>query len=70
METIEKIESLVENSRRHNATKMLTAKVYDSGFSKAHDTYNSISTASVGKIYYVLSSESIDVGGKMFLFYP
>ncbi len=70
METIEKIESLLENSRCHNATKMLTAKVYDSGFSKAHDTYNAISAASDGKIYYVLSSESIDVGGKMFLFDP
>lgn len=48
----------------------LTATVYDSGFAKAHDSYNAISTASDGKIYYVLSSESVDEGGQMFCFDP
>jgi len=59
-----------KSSDCHNAGNGLTAKVYDSGFSKAHDTYNAISAAGDGKIYYVLSSESIDAGGKMFAFDP
>ena len=48
----------------------MIAKTYDSGFEKAHDTYNGLSTASDGKIYYVLSSQSIDVGGQMYSFDP
>jgi hypothetical protein len=48
----------------------LTATVYNSGFENAHDTYNGISSASDGKIYYVLSSESIDEAGQMFSFDP
>lgn len=50
--------------------KKITATVYDSGFAEAHDSYNSMGTGSDGKIYYVLSSESYDVGGKMFCFDP
>jgi hypothetical protein len=67
---METIESMLESSVRNNIGNRLIAKVYDSGFSKAHDTYNSISLAGDGKIYYVLSSDSIDVGGKMFVFDP
>lgn len=48
----------------------LSAKTYNSGFPLAHDTYNAISTASDGKIYYVLSSQSIDTGGQMYSFDP
>lgn len=48
----------------------LTATTYNSGFSRAHDTYNGISAASDGKIYYVLSSDRVDVGGKMYLYDP
>jgi hypothetical protein len=48
----------------------LVAKTYQSGFEEAHDTYNGLSTASDGKIYYVLSSQSIDVGGQMYSFDP
>lgn len=48
----------------------LIAKKYYSGFSKAHDTYNAISAASDGNIYYVLSSDSIEVGGKMYRYNP
>jgi len=48
----------------------LIAKTFDSGFIKAHDTYNAISKASDGKIYYILSSDSIGVGGKMYVFDP
>ncbi|MFA6946621.1 MAG: hypothetical protein WC220_12035, partial [Pedobacter sp.] len=48
----------------------LTATTYNSGFSEAHDTYNALSIASDGKIYYVLSSDQIHVGGKMYLYDP
>jgi len=48
----------------------MIAKTYNSGFEEAHDTYNGLSTASDGKIYYVLSSQSIDVGGQMYSFDP
>jgi hypothetical protein len=50
--------------------KSLKAVYYNSGFSLAHDTYNAISTASNGKIYYVLSSQSIDTGGQMYCYDP
>jgi hypothetical protein len=50
--------------------RKLTAKTYNSGFAIAHDTYNAISAASDGKIYYVLSSQSIDTGGQMYSFDP
>ncbi len=48
----------------------MIAKTYHSGFAEAHDTYNGMCTASNGKIYYVLSSQSIDVGGQMYSFDP
>jgi hypothetical protein len=48
----------------------LIAKKYNSGFSLAHDTYNAISAASDGNIYYVLSSQSIDTGGMMYSLDP
>ena len=48
----------------------LTATVYNSGFEHSHDTYNGLSAASDGKIYYVLCSESIAEGGQMFSFDP
>ncbi len=48
----------------------LTAHTYNSGFTEGHDTYNAMGAASDGRIYYVLSSESIDVGAKMFAFDP
>lgn len=48
----------------------LIAKKYYSGFPKAHDTYNAISAASDGNIYYVLSSDSVEVGGKMYRYKP
>jgi hypothetical protein len=48
----------------------LTAKHYYSGFSDAHDTYNAISAASDGKIYYVLSSDKHDVGGQFYVYDP
>lgn len=48
----------------------LIAKQYYSGFELAHDTYNALSTASNGKIYYVLSSQEIDTGGQMYVYDP
>jgi hypothetical protein len=48
----------------------IIAKVYNSGFEHAHDTYNGISTASDGKVYYVLCSQLMDVAGQMYSFDP
>jgi hypothetical protein len=48
----------------------IIAAVYNSGFEQAHDTYNAISSASDGKIYYVLSSPLIDIAGQMYSFDP
>ncbi len=48
----------------------ITATVYNSGFGEAHDTYNGISSASDGKIYYVLCSQLMDVAGQVFCFDP
>ena len=48
----------------------ITATHYYSGFPDAGDTYNSISAASDGKIYYVLSSSKHDVGGQFYVYDP
>jgi outer membrane protein assembly factor BamB len=48
----------------------LKAVHYFSGFENAHDTYNAISAASDGKIYYILSSAEHDKGGQMYVFDP
>ncbi len=48
----------------------LIARTYKSGFDLSHDTYNGISTASDGKIYYVQSSESYESGAKIFCYDP
>lgn len=50
--------------------KTLVAKHYYSGFSRAHDTYNALSAASDGKIYYLLSSDNHEIGGQMFVYDP
>lgn len=50
--------------------KGLTAKRYYSGFEGAHDTYNALSTASDGNVYYVLSSEHIEIGGQFYKYNP
>jgi hypothetical protein len=46
----------------------LVAQTYNSGFELAHDTYNGLSCASDGNIYYVMSTESYEVGAQMFVF--
>jgi hypothetical protein len=48
----------------------LRAETHDSRFPLAHDTYNGLSAASDGRIYYVLTTESIDQGARMFVFDP
>jgi hypothetical protein len=48
----------------------LVGHIWNSGFADAHDTYNAISTASDGRIYYVLSSEKHDVAAQMYVFEP
>ncbi len=48
----------------------LVARYYYSGFAEAHDTYNAISSASDGNIYYVLSSAAIDQAGRMYVYDP
>ena len=50
--------------------KHIIASKYFSGFELAHDSYNSISCAGDGKIYYVLSSQEFDKDGQMFVFDP
>lgn len=58
------------DTQHANHVPALIATKYYSGFDRAHDTYNAISAASDGKIYYVLSSESINEGGQMYVYDP
>lgn len=48
----------------------LTARIHDSGFVLAHDTYNGMGTGSDGRIYYVLCAESYEVGAQMYSYDP
>jgi hypothetical protein len=48
----------------------LTARAVNSGFPLSHTTYNGLTAASDGKIYYVLCSESVDIGAQMFSYDP
>ena len=50
--------------------KKIIARTYNSGFALGHDSYNAMGTGSDGRIYYVLSSENIDQGAKMFCLDP
>lgn len=52
------------------APRRIIARTYNSEFELAHDTYNGMSCASDGKIYYVLSSQSYEVGAQMYCFDP
>ena len=53
-----------------HADRRLAAKSFDSGFAKAHATFNGMLAASDGKIYYVLCSEDVDTGAQMFSYDP
>lgn len=48
----------------------LVARIHDSGFAQAHDTYNGMGAASDGRIFYVLSSERFDIGAQMYCYDP
>lgn len=48
----------------------MEAKKYYSGFDLAHDAYNAVSSAGDGKIYYILSSPSLDKGGQVYSYDP
>ena len=52
------------------APAQLTATIIDSGFADAHDSYNAISCASDGRIFYVLSTEKPDLGAQMYVYDP
>jgi hypothetical protein len=70
MSKIDGIEQMVDLLSSSELQTSLKAKTYNSGFPEAHDTYNALSAASDGRIYYVLSSDLIEVGGKMFVYDP
>ncbi|WP_080056412.1 hypothetical protein [Spirosoma aerolatum] len=58
-------------NKTHVATaSTLIATPYYSGFPLAHDTYNAITTASNGNVYYVLCSESYEQGGQLYVYNP
>ena len=48
----------------------MIAKQYFSGFEDAHETYNAISEASDGNIYYILCSAKHDIGAQLYLYNP
>jgi gamma-glutamylcyclotransferase (GGCT)/AIG2-like uncharacterized protein YtfP len=65
---------MTQNTKLINASystgKALIAETFNSGFEFAHDTYNGLSAASDGKIYYVLCSELMDIAGQVYSFDP
>lgn len=60
----------IQAAQAEPSARKLTARTYNSGFPDAHDTYNGLSAASDGNIYYALSSERYDAGAQMFRFEP
>lgn len=50
--------------------KKIIAKPYYSGFREAYGTWNAVSSASDGRIYYNLSSNTAGVSGKLYAFNP
>ena len=66
----------VDSNKKENVSstqkekKALVAQHFYSGFPLAHDTYNTLSTASDGRVYYCLSSQSIDTGGQYYDYDP
>ncbi len=65
-----KEQSFAGSKNKAAVSDTMIAKRYFSGFEDAHDTYNAISPASDGKIYYVLSSTRYDVGGQFYCYDP
>lgn len=52
------------------ATLALTAQMFDSGFPFSRRSYNALAVASDGRVYYVLSSRSIDHAAQMYRYDP
>ena len=50
--------------------RRIIAKTYNSQFALGHDSYNGMGTGSDGRVYYVLSSENLDQGARMFRLDP
>jgi len=50
--------------------EVLRAQAFQSNFPLARHTYNGLSAASDGRIYYALSSSDLDTGGRMFVYDP
>jgi len=57
-------------AQHYQMSKHLIAKRSYSGFELANGTWNAVSSASDGKIYYCLSSQFIDVGGQLYAYDP
>jgi len=57
-------------SRHRQNGQTLMAERYYSGFELAHDSYNTVTAASDGRIYYVLSSQLYDTGGQIYVYDP
>ncbi len=51
-------------------TDHLIAQTFNSGFPEAHDSYNGISVAGDGKVYYVLCTQLLDIAGQVYVFDP
>ncbi|MEO8660039.1 MAG: hypothetical protein ABI693_16330 [Bryobacteraceae bacterium] len=61
---------MVSGTLTAEAGDRIAAEVHDSGLAISHDSYNAISRASDGRIYYVLSTESLDTGAQMYVYHP
>src|SRR5258708_27981341 len=59
-----------DHSRVNWERAKMTARIFDSGFALAHDTYNGMIAASDGCIYYVLCSDRAETAGKMYRYDP
>ena len=60
----------VRSAATQPAPARLRAEIVNSSFPDAHDTYNGISCASDGRIYYVLSSEKANLAAQMYSYDP
>ena len=58
------------HSSRYITADTLQATTYDTGFDEGGISWNSISTASDGKVYYSLSTTDIDQGAQFYSFDP
>lgn len=59
-----------QNNRSYTSMKTPVAVPFNTGFEQAGNTWNSISSASNGKIYYSFSTTDIDQGAQFFVYDP